>query len=76
MSSLAIRPAVIFSFITLFATNLDGVSRITPNTCLSSRAQSLAFTVSSFSPKRGKYIVSSYTDNLQSASSTTQNLCH
>jgi hypothetical protein len=46
----AIRPAVVISFTTLCAIDLDSVSRITPSTCLSSKAQSLAFMLSGLSP--------------------------
>ena len=46
-----IRSAVVFSFTTLCATNLDRVNLITPSTCLSRRAYSSAFIASSFVPK-------------------------
>ena len=49
-----IRFAVVFSFTTLCATNLDRVNPITPSTCLSRRAYSSAFIASGFVPKRGK----------------------
>ena len=49
-----IKSAVVFSFTTLCATDLDRVNLITPSTCLSRRAHSSAFTASGFVPKRGR----------------------
>ena len=49
-----ITSIVVFSFITLCATNLNRVNRITPSTCLSRRFHHSSFIVSSFFPKRGR----------------------
>ena len=49
-----IRSAMVFSFTTLCATNLNRVNLITPSTCLSKRAHSSSFIASGFVPKRGR----------------------
>ena len=49
-----IRSAVVFSFTTLCATDLDKVNLITHSTCLSRRAHSSSFIASGFVPKKGR----------------------
>ena len=69
-----IRFAVVFSFTTLCATDLNRVNLITPRTCLSRSAHSSAFILSSFFSLKEANAISSHRDNLQS--SNTQSLCY
>ena len=50
----SIKFAVVFSFTTLCATDLDKVNLIIPSTCLSRRAHSSSFIALGFVPKRGR----------------------
>jgi len=71
----SIRPTVAFCFTMLCATNLDSVTGKLPAPVDQTRSIRHS-RYCKVAPPEETYVISSYIDNLQSASSNIQNMCH